>query len=161
MTTAVIVQNRSATRHVPALGMKCDDREIPAPLKGPPLTECWLGMGGFIGTAELLSEDGSLGPGQEIQLMSTMTLAVDGSRLIGIVSPDQATAPAVWVAVSLSDLEIKTEGKVGFFRRRPLRIEIQGPDDLEIIIGRVERLYLKTKVLAYGGEDSLVEALGA
>jgi hypothetical protein len=158
MTTAVVVQNRSFTRHIPALGMKCDEREIPAPLAPTSPPDYWLGMGAFIGTAELLTADGNFEPGYEVHVLGTVALAVGDGRLIGIVAPDQATATAVWVAPSLGDIAVKAEGKTGLIRKRPERIEIRC-DDWEILIGRVESLYIKTNMTQYGREASLLAAL--
>lgn len=158
MTTAVIVQSRSATRGIQALGMHCNEQEIPILRPPGKVVEHWLCLGAFMGTAALLRDDGNLKPGYEIEVMGKVHVAVRDGRLIGIVSPTEATAPAVWFAASLTDLEVKSEGRTGFFKKRPARINVRC-DGWEVLIGRVESLNVKINMARYGMEGELLGAL--
>jgi hypothetical protein len=157
MTTAVIVQNRTATRRVQALGMAGDNREIPRPLTNASVAS-WIGFGGFNGKAALLGEGERLTPGYEVGVPGHIALALSDSRVFCIVSSTEATGPAVWLAANLADLEVTSSGKVGIFNKRPERIEIRC-DGWELICGHVQSLNPDTGVLHSGREASLLGSL--
>lgn len=159
MTTAVVVQNRSGTRRVPALNMECDDREIPeSPVVGGSADYWIAGVGIFEGVAALLANDGTLAPGYEVGVTGTVALAAGRGQFICILSPNEATAPAVWLAASLADLAVTATGKVGVFKKRPGQLQVQG-DGWEIVLHRVEGLDRSIGQRVYGQEKSLLSAL--
>ena len=159
VTTAVVVENRSGTRRVQALNMTSDHREIPEPGVAGASAAYWLaGVGIFEGVAALLANDGTLTPGSEVGVVGTVAVAIGNGRLIGIVSPNEAAAPAVWVAVSLADLRVTTKGQIGVFKKRPSQIEVQY-DGWEIDLGNVRRFDRSINQSQHGQEASLLRAL--
>lgn len=159
VTTAVVVQNRSGTRSVPALGLKCDEREIPEALESGSEADYWLaGVGAFEGSASLLGGDDSLTPGYEVGVTGTAALAVVGGQLICIVSPTEATAPAIWLAVRLAELRVTTKGTTGVFKKRPAGIRVDC-DGWGLVLGRVSTLDRSTSRIQSAQESSLLSAL--
>jgi hypothetical protein len=159
MTTAVIVQNRSATRRLEALGMTGDEREVPSPLPPDSSVTYWFGSGNITGTADLLGEAESLKPGYEVGVIGHIALALSDKRLLGIVSSTEATGPAVWLAVNLEDLAITSSGTVGVFKKRPDRIEIRC-SDWELRIGYVKSGDHASGPRKNGQELAFLSALG-
>jgi hypothetical protein len=160
MTTAVIVQNRSGTRRLETLGMRGDEREIPSPLTATCPISYWVGFGGISGTAALLGDGQSLVPGYEVGVMGTIALALHDRRLFGIISSTDATGPAVWLAASLTELQVSSSGKVGVFNKRPQRIEIRN-DEWELLIRQVQSLKRDSGDLRKARETELLAALVA
>jgi hypothetical protein len=161
VTTAAVVQNRSGTRRIDALKMLCNDREIPRSNIVGESPGYWLaGVGIFEGTAALLADDGTFTPGYEIGVTGTVMLAAGDGKCIAIVSPNEATAPAVWLSVNLADLQVTTKGQIGVFKKRPQQLVVQC-DGWELVMGRIDRYNQKTGKAFGGYETSLLAALGA
>lgn len=134
-----------------ALGIKSDAQEIPTPSDGSKPVGWWLAeQSRYQGSAED-------GPG-DTTCEGTVALAVDAARVLGIVSPNDETTPAVWFSWSLPTLDVRTAGSQGFLKKRPTTITLVR-DGASIELSAVSRLYRNSGRYQSGQEGSLLKAL--
>jgi hypothetical protein len=139
--------------------MECDDREIPeSPVVGASADYWIAGVGIFEGVAALLANDGTLAPGYEVGVTGTVALAVGRNQFICILSPNEATAPSMWLATSLADLGITATGKVGVFKKRPQHIQVSC-DGWSLVLGQVSSVDREAGFRQGGKEASLLSVL--
>ncbi len=157
---AVIVEAREAARAVPVLGMRCDKKEVPEPLAGPEPSGWWVALSTFRGQARAGGETKQLGDLVSITAQGVVALAVAGRRLLGIVSPDTSTAPAIWFASSISALRIESSGSQGVFKKRPTDIRLS-TREWTLELAQVNRIFRPSNMIQYGQEGSLLTAMAA
>jgi hypothetical protein len=165
--------------HNDALDMKCDAREIPDPLTpvasylGKERRELtlkdvvsaksnqtrWMAVGRLTGRAVTAGkdavEDVSAGPtGMAMAIVETER------RLLGIVSPDDRSESAIWLAWPLDTLAVTTEGAQGMLRKRPRIVAIDAfGARLELI--EVSGIRNDKSSYSTGQETACLKALGA
>src|SRR4051812_48101005 len=91
----ILVEDRAWTRRVPELDLQCDHREVRVNL--PDTYDNWL-------AGVYIRQSPSPGGGEASELQARVALAVGDGRLVGIISPDEATRPAIWFSIALDDL---------------------------------------------------------
>lgn len=117
---ALLVSERRRALFEPSLGMKCDGKEVPAPYGGGEAVGWWIaGKALFAGHAARAVEDGQLIEPEKASIEGTATVVVTAERVIGIVSPDDYSVPALWWSWGLESIKVTTEGRQRLFRQRP------------------------------------------
>jgi hypothetical protein len=138
----VFVDQRNRALHDDSLGMKCDAKEIPDPIKpaasylgkqqltlrdvvGAKSNQTrWIAAGSFVGQARAAGggaiEKVSTEAGQPV----AMTVVETEQCLLGILGQKDPAAPAIWWAWPLTELSVDTEGVQGMLRKRPRQISI-------------------------------------
>ncbi|WP_445152225.1 hypothetical protein [Baekduia sp. Peel2402] len=91
----VLVEDRAWTRRVPELDLWCDEREVPVNLQDT--HNNWLG-------GVYMRQSPPLSSGAAAEVSGRVALAIGDGRLVGIISPDEATEPAIWFSIALDDL---------------------------------------------------------
>jgi hypothetical protein len=162
----VLVDARGGAREIALLGMRCDEREIPAALSGTePVGEWLIFRCMFAGSAMSGGERETLGEAVEGTVEGTAALAVVEDRVIGIVSPDSASAPALWWSWSLASTTVEAHGTRGLFKKRPEKITLDRDGGLDgggdtLLFEEVARNWGRKTGFQTGQEQSLLEALG-
>jgi hypothetical protein len=158
--TAVVVPNRSQTRRLDWMDMRCSEREIPNFVQDYAANYWLSAMAGFVGTARVVGGDGeSLELGHETRSQGTAAIGIDKGRLIAIVSPNDAMSPAVWINAPLAELKAEAMETSGLFKKKPKGLEISLGDHWNLILGQVSRYYRKRNAQQARQEASLLEAL--
>lgn len=159
MDGVLLVSERQTDLTIEALGITCDAQEIPTPSDGTQPVGWWLAeRSSFRGPAVSTSNDGQPGDLQDVACEGTTALAVTPQRVIGIVSPNDNTTPAVWWSWSLAGLDIQTTGSQGFLKKRPTLIVLEH-DGVSIEMSAMSRLWRNSGRYQTGQEGSLVKAL--
>lgn len=157
---ALLVPERRASLTVQALGMASDGQEIPELPDSSKPVGWWLAeRSTYRGPAATAAENQQLAGIQDTACDGTTALAVTKERVLGIVSPNDETTPAVWWSWSLSGLDIQTAGEQGFLRKRPVSIALMR-DGATVELSAVSRLWRNSGRYQDGQEGSLVKALG-
>jgi hypothetical protein len=165
VTHTLVVDARRAAREEPRLGMRCDAREIPDPLGGPPPVGWWVvGLCTFGGTAET-GEEGSPGEPFSGVVKGTAALAVAAGRVIGIASGSSPSSPALWWSWDLSAAKATAAGSTGLMKKRPnaIQLDLNGGVDGDgdtFVFKAVSRLDRQTSRAIRSEEGSLLAALG-
>lgn len=150
---AVLIPRPAKERAIADLGMRCSEKEIPDPLaqwagvqnRHAKPDGWWLAAGCFFeGGASPLNDYGELAAAERVtsgtfmefslppaavlsQLKattsSTAAFCIADGRLLAIVSPNDASEPAIWVAATCSSVLLEAEGTQGL-RGRPLEVRI-------------------------------------
>jgi len=147
---AAIVPRPATNRSIPELGMRGSGKEIPDQpeqwvqhQKREHKPEgWWLTSGCYLeGSALPINDNDELeGPPQHVEITgSTAALCIAHGRLFVIVRPNDETEPAVWIAATVSDINVETEGSQGF-RGRPKELTLTA-DHWNIKVVLVHRLY--------------------
>jgi hypothetical protein len=150
--TKLITERRMA-RTDTELGISSDDKEIPTPSDGSKPVGWWLSEQSCLQA----SADGAQGV---FTCEGTTALAVTGERVLGIVSPNDETTPAVWFSWSLPALKVQTAGEKGFLKKRPTSITLTF-DGAIIELSALSRLWRNSGRYQTGQEGSLLKALKA
>lgn len=138
---AVLVPRPVREHTLTELGMRSSVKEIPDPLErwGPGSSSLkpdgwWLSEGAFFdGPAWPINSYGELAAPQPTQSATcTAAFCIARGRLLAIVSPNNASEPAIWVNVACSRVRVATGGDGG--------VALNG-DRWEIRVIRVSRLY--------------------
>lgn len=144
----VMVHDRVWTRHVPELALWCDDREIPVNL--PDTYNHWL-------AGVFMRESPPPSVGAVTEVTARVTLAIGDGRLVGIVSPDEATEPAIWFSTALADLLMVRVLSRYRLTRRPRRITVYVPGWALVFVAVARH---DGSMEWRGHERSLLRALG-
>lgn len=157
---AIVVDGRSASRHVRELGIRCDDKEIPEPVDDIKPQGWWIAADcTFTGTAWAQDRAGRRSGTMTTKAHGTAALVVAGGRLAVIVSPAATTEPAIWIATAASTLNHEHHGSHGL-SGPPGQIDLAG-EGWRLELGEVSRLFRHTKTYQTGQERPLLEALAA
>jgi hypothetical protein len=155
LDAAVLIPRPVEERVLPDLGMRCSEKEIPDTLANWTRDHnlkpdgWWLAAGCFFeGSASPLNSYGELaeaeqvtaGRAMELSLASanlltqlqattncTAAFCIADGRLLVIVSPNDASEAAIWVAAACSSVTVESRGTQGL-RGRPLEVCITGKD---------------------------------
>jgi len=138
----VAVNTRCKSLHIDSLGMKCDAKEIPDPLKAAAsylnagrLTlkdvvkaksnqSRWIALGRFVGKARNASTTTTEEVATEADQPIAMTVVETEGRLLGIVAPRDNHASAIWWAWPLSSISVTAHGSQGTFKKRPTHVSL-------------------------------------
>lgn len=120
--SAVLVDARGHSTTVALLGMRCDAQQIPEPLDGNK-PRLFRGKGVFQGKAAPWNAGGSPGLPAQAQAEGRTAIAVGGGRVMGILTPDQATQPSVWFSLPLGGIRIVEQGSKGVLKSRPVSVQ--------------------------------------
>ena len=160
MEGTVLVDGRGAARSLRALGMKCDNKEIPELSSGAKPAGWWLIAGcHYEGSAATGGESGNPGAPATTELQGTAAVMVGEDRLVGILSPNDKAEPALWWSWPLSSLTVESAGSQGLFKKRPTDITLKAADGT-FHIKEVSRLYRHSGNFQSGQEGSFLKALG-
>ncbi len=153
-----LIDVRNTGLRVPELDMKCDAREIPAPLDGSPPLGWWAAQttSGFA-----ISVDDE----RFAMVEGPSALAICSERVMGIVGPEDARKQALWWTLPLAELVVETAGSQGIFRKRPsgIKLTLRGgferPGGCTLTLSYVVRLFPDTGKTQWGQEQTLLDAL--
>jgi hypothetical protein len=172
----VLVAKRGKAVRDDSLQMKCDNQEIPDPLKaaasylqkeklslkdvvGAKSNQSrWFAIGSFVGQARAAGSVDS--ESVDVHGPVAMTVVETEGRLLGILAPQDPATPAVWFAWPLAELSVETAGEQGTFRKRPRKVTVRsGKSSLELI----EVAYVRNDKSSFTQkrEAAFVEAVGA
>ena len=141
---AVIVDGRLITRGVEALAMLGDEKDMPAPWRRLDASKpdgWWVGVAHFLGIAYPGGESNQLRDATSVDIAGPFCLAVSNGRVIGIISPEDVLAPALWWSWPLSSVRIEPVGSKGVLKKRPSAIVLtNNTDSLRVaLVARVHR----------------------
>lgn len=119
---------------------------VPFSESGEEAIGSWAAIGLFVGSAELLDEEGVLHAASEVVMGGTCTLTLTEERLIAILDSDPSGRQLVsqwadmsladmdqslWISAPRSSLTFEASGQQGTFGKRPVQIAIHtGGSDL-------------------------------
>lgn len=144
----VLVEDRVWMRQVAKLDLWCDDREVPINL--PDTYDHWL-AGVFMRQSPPPSS------GAVTEVTARVALAIGDGRLVGIISPDEATAPAIWFSIALADLLMVRALSRHRVTRRPRKITVYVPGWALVFVAVARH---DGSMECRGQERSLLRALG-
>jgi hypothetical protein len=155
---AILVHRRKQATTVEPLGIECDQYDTPIALQGEKPSSWWVAeRAGFVGRAqdEVSGEvaEGAIG-------IYSSAFAITLERLLGIVAPDDASAAALWFVWPLAEIQLKTEGSKGLFKKRPAAITLTA-GDAEVNLSGVSRLWRNSDRAQPWQEKAFIEALSA
>ncbi len=153
MALAKSITSRNAGQTIAALGMRCNQKEIPEAIDGGKEAGCWIAAScSFSGTVDA---DGTL---QEVSATAPAAIAVTVTRVIGILSPNAADQPAIWWSADLAECRSAATGSQGLLKKRPASIAISF-GDCRLNIADVAQLFRHSNRMQTGQEASLMQAL--
>jgi hypothetical protein len=155
---AVFVHKRRQTTTVESLGVECDENETPIALRGEKPSSWWIAeRTGFAGEAQ----DEASGEVSEGAIgICSAALAITTEHLLGIVAPDDFSAAALWFALPLAEIQVKTEGSKGLLRKRPEIVTLT-IGDAEVNVAGVARFWRNSGNAQPWQEKAFIEALSA
>jgi hypothetical protein len=155
---AILVHKRREAATVEQLGVECDENDTPVALRGEKPSSWWIvKRAGFSGMAqdEVSGEvaEGAIG-------IYSSAFAITTEHLLGIVTPDDFSAAALWFALPLAEIQVKTEGSKGLLKKRPTIITLTA-GDAEVNLGGISRLWRNSGNAQPWQEKAFIDSLSA
>lgn len=121
---ARLVTTRRQKFGIEELHMRCDDVEIPEFWQVRRADSYWL--------ATHAEVNGVVGPDNDqhqAHASGTAAMAVLGQQMAIIISPDDVSAPALWINFDrVTDARVVATGETGMIRKRPTGFEVHLPE---------------------------------
>ncbi len=129
MTDAVYsVMERNRAVEIPAIGIRCNEKEIPQPIDGEP-TAHFVGWAVLIHDRPVVNASGVAVEAASVQ--GVFSACVFGQTMAVIVAPRSEQFASFWFVVDLAASSVSPVGSVGVFGKRPGSIEVES-DDLTV-----------------------------
>ncbi len=154
MATAMVVDSKGVPQQVEALRMRSDNRDIPTAVGDEAEVGAWIiGVCSFDGTVQRGDDE------EQVTASAPAAIAVAGARVIGILSPNGKSDPAIWWSTDIADAKVTSAGSQGMFKKRPSSV-LLATSEWTVNFSEVAQLFRKSHRMQSGQEASLLEALG-
>jgi hypothetical protein len=151
--------------------MRCDAKEIPSPYEPENLGKrvelrdvlnagkdesWWFAVGGFYG--QVRETGGEATQGLSTSEIAPIALAIVKHRILGILGPEDTSAPAVWWSWCSAGVEVRTEGSQGMLKKRPEKIELLAHGCNVLLVG-VSKFLRSSRQYRAAQENGFLKAL--
>lgn len=156
MTASVYrVQRRNQKVELPALGLRCDEMEVPHPLEGT-ANHYYVGLAEVENRLPVVDESGQRHDDQK--LVGLFAACIFGDTLAVIVAPQEEREAAHWLSIPLPGVSVQPVGQEGLFKKRPTIVKVVA-EDVEVKLGVPARLHPNSRRLQARKSQDLFDLL--
>lgn len=154
------VTRRGQQVKIPALGLGCDDTEVPSPLDGQK-SDHFVGVAEIDNRRAVVDEDGRPADDEkQRELVGLFAASIFSGTLAVILAPESERLPSYWFWIPLAGAAVEPRGRVGLFKKRPGMVVVT-TDDLVVKLAEPARLFPSSRRLQARRSQELLDLLDA